>query len=110
MLDADRFKLLHGPYRTPRCKLGAWLKCAVRGKVRVEALSDAPILWPLTKASGHRVPVVCGGLVRAIRTESEIAVCHWWGLSVYMVGKLRRALGVPANTEGTARLRRDWWP
>ncbi len=29
MLDADRFRLL-GTYRTPRCRVGQWVRCRVR--------------------------------------------------------------------------------
>jgi hypothetical protein len=41
MLPAIRFKLLFGPYKMPRCKIGGTLKCRRRGKVRVVAISDA---------------------------------------------------------------------
>ena len=27
MNDADRFKLLYGPYRAPRCRVGGRLRC-----------------------------------------------------------------------------------
>ena len=44
MLNADRFKLLFGPYRSPRCRVGrTWLRCAIRGNVKVVGISDTPI-------------------------------------------------------------------
>jgi hypothetical protein len=42
MLEQERVKLLFGPYRTPKCKVGRCLRCAMRGKVTVAGLSDAP--------------------------------------------------------------------
>jgi hypothetical protein len=46
-----------------------------------------------------------GALARAIRRESGVAVQHWWGVCEKTVNVWRRALGVPASTEGTHRLR-----
>ena len=43
MLEQERVKLLFGPYRTPKCKVGRGLRCIMRGKVTVAGLSDAPI-------------------------------------------------------------------
>src|SRR5262245_13167567 len=33
MVQEDRVKLLFGPYRTPKCKIGGHLRCRMRGKV-----------------------------------------------------------------------------
>jgi hypothetical protein len=54
MKDADRYKLLHGPYRMPRCKLGGRLFCEVRGEVIVRAISDAAIPWPQIRGKRGR--------------------------------------------------------
>jgi hypothetical protein len=52
MIDADRLKLLFGPYRTPRVRLGRVLTCEARGAdVIVVGYSDAPIPWPVCKVS-----------------------------------------------------------
>jgi hypothetical protein len=101
--DAERFKLL-GTYRTPRCRIGQCVRCAVRGQVVIVPLSDAPIRWPLCRYHGHRAPVVYKGLLRAVRRESEQAVVHWWGVGVELVWKWRKALGVQRSNEGTHRL------
>ena len=61
MNDATRFKLLFGPYCTPRFRVGAVVRCAVRGEVRIVGLSDAPIPWPVCKAGKWLAPVVYGG-------------------------------------------------
>lgn len=110
MHDAGRFKLLYGPYRMPRCRLGGTLRCAVRGDVLVKGISDAPIPWPMTRLKrGRLLHVLCGGLIEAICCESEQAVAYHWGVSVSTVWKWRKALGVDATTEGTSRLRREWF-
>jgi hypothetical protein len=77
MDDADRFKLLFGPYQAPRFRVGQVVRCEVRGKVRIVGLSDAPIPWPVCRAGKWLVPVVYRGLVKAVRRESEQAVAHW---------------------------------
>jgi hypothetical protein len=107
MLDADRLHLL-GIYRTPRCRIGQWVRCRVRGKVQIVGLSDAPIPWPMCQAHTRRVPILYKDLEKAVRRESEQAIAHWWGVSLWAVNKWRRALGVGATTEGTSRLRRDY--
>jgi hypothetical protein len=84
------------------------LACAVRGRVLVSAISDSPISWPVAVSTGQKggraAPVVCGGLLRALRRESSVAVQHWFGLSAGTVARWRRALGVPRSNPGTARL------
>lgn len=43
MHDADRYRLLYGPCLPSRCRVGRWLTCRVRGRVKVGRVSDAPI-------------------------------------------------------------------
>src|SRR5262245_27425217 len=75
MNDTDRLKLLYGSYRTPGCRVGSWLTCEVRGRVQVKAISDGRIQWPMTwQKRGGPFLIVCGGLVRAIRKESALAI------------------------------------
>jgi hypothetical protein len=47
MNDAERYKLLHGPYRTPRFRYGAKVLCEVRGEVLICGLTEAAIRWPV---------------------------------------------------------------
>jgi hypothetical protein len=108
MNDADRFKLLFGPYQAPRCRVGQRVRCQVRGEVRIVGLSDAPIPWPVCKAGKWLVPVVYRGLAKAVRRESEQAVARWWGVHRQTVWAWRKALGVGATTEGTSRLRSEY--
>jgi hypothetical protein len=104
MDDSERHKLLHGPYRQPRCRIGSRLFCEVRGEVIVCGISASRIPWPIGKQGRARSPVVCGGLAKAVRRESNVAVCHWWGITPQTVTKWRKALGVPQFNEGTTRL------
>jgi hypothetical protein len=48
-----------------------------------------------------------GDLERAIRTEANAAVCHWWGVTPQTVSKWRRVLGVGPVNPGTSQLRRE---
>ncbi len=93
MIDSDRLKLLYGPYRAPEYKLGQKLLCEYRVKeLKVEGITDALIQWPGTLSGNRRTPIVCGDLVRAIRTETALAVAHHWGVQYTTVWKWRRAL------------------
>jgi hypothetical protein len=112
MNDLDRFKLLFGPYRTPRFRYGERVLCDVRGLVAVCGLSDASIPWlvcrGIGKSSGRTSLVVFDDLAIAIRRESAQAVAHHWGVSVVTVSKWRRLLDVPQNNRGTLRLRQKY--
>jgi hypothetical protein len=110
MTNADRFRLF-GTYRTPRVRVGRVLTCEARDcEVIVIGYSDARIPWPLgrrPRVSG-RALIVFGDLARAVRTESNQAVCHWFGVSAQTVSKWRTALGVGPTNDGTHRLRSDY--
>jgi NUMOD3 motif len=43
--------------------------------------------------------------LEAVRQESEVAVAHWWGVSLDVAWKMRKALAVPEFNEGTRRLK-----
>ena len=105
MHDADRYKLL-GTYRTPRVRVV--LSCEARDcDVIVTGYSDARIPWPLGRQRGRsaRALVVYGGLAEAVRRESNVAVCHWFGITPQTVSKWRKALGVEPANPGTHRLK-----
>jgi hypothetical protein len=79
MDDAERFRLL-GKYQTPRFRYGRKVLCEVRGELTITGLSDAPIPWPLGKSGrGRHSLVVYKGLAKAIRRESNQAICCWGG-------------------------------
>ena len=84
----------------PRLKPGRRAECEYAGTVRVVAISDAPVQWPLGRVWGHRIPVLCGELVKAVKTEAACDVAAAWGVSPYLVGQWRKALNV-RRTIGT---------
>jgi hypothetical protein len=92
MKPQDRTKLLGGPYRTPRCRVGRTLRCTRRGRVIVRGITDGPIPWPYSWRSNiDRRPslILCGDLVRAVRMESGKAIMHWWQVGDFCVWKIR---------------------
>ena len=102
-------RLLYGPYRAPRCRVGRPLDCEARGRaVIVGGLSDAPISWPYAKKKGKRSLILCGDLVKAVAVESAAAVARHWGVSGSTVSTWRRALGVPRENAGSRRLNRHY--
>jgi hypothetical protein len=79
--------------------------------MKVCEMSDGRIPWPLTRHKrGKPFLIVCGGLAKAVRRESEIAVAYWWGVTAQTVWQWRKALGVLQVNEGTARLYHDYAP
>src|ERR1700730_5252613 len=56
---------------------------------------------------GARTIVLYGGLFKAVRRESSLAIQHWFGVGPSTVSQWRKALGVEADTEGTSRLRSE---
>lgn len=71
-----------------------WLVDERLGLVRVNGWTHARIGWPRLKQPGPAVPVVTAELAHAIRTESVIAVAHWWGVSRDRAQRWRRELDV----------------
>jgi hypothetical protein len=94
----DRVKLLHAPYRLPCVRRGDLATCRFRDcDVVITGWSAARFSWPRCRAVGRR-----GGsglladeeLARAVRTESANAIRYWFGVSVDVVWRWRKALGV----------------
>jgi hypothetical protein len=102
LADDDRYRLIGGPYYPPRTSRGRFLVCQLRGTVKVGGYSDAPIPWPRIWA--RRSLVICGDFLRAIKTESRLAVAYHWGLSVAIVSYYRQQLTVERMNPGTNRL------
>ncbi len=105
---AIRYKLHFGPYRTPRFKRGAIVDDEIRGEVTIVGLTDARIPWPIVKNGRFRSYAVFGGLAKAVRLESNLALRYWFGVSKSWIWACRRALDVRATNEGTRRLRASY--
>ena len=108
MNDKDRYKLYFGPYYPPKVRRGRRLFDEIRGTVVVGGYSDGKIVWPYVKRRGRHALVLCGGLAKAIRRESNLAVAHWWGVGGGTVARWRRALGVGHTTQGTHNAKSNW--
>ena len=95
--------LVGGPYAMPAVRVGQVLEDARRGPVVVTRISDAPILWPVGKPAGGRRSslVLCGDLIRAVKTEAAVAVIAHRGAERAMVSRWRKAVGAPRGTPGT---------
>jgi hypothetical protein len=81
MHQLDRVKLL-GRYKTPRFKYGAVVTRAIRGKVKIVALTDGRIPWPKCQMrNGSRAIILYGALAEAVRRESveAIKILVWRG-------------------------------
>ena len=107
----QKYRFLGGPYAAPACRVGRKLYCRWRrGWVKVDGLTDAPVMWPFTRPTGPRSPILCGDLVRAVRDESVAAVAAHWGVGRETVWRWRQALGVDEYNRGTRQLIRDTIP
>jgi len=72
---------------------GSILYCVVRQETcTVESLSDAKIHWPMC---GSKL-IVCGSLLKAIRSENSQEVADAWGVTVDQVEQWRNLLVAPA--------------
>jgi len=108
MNDADRHRLLHGPYRPPALRRGDRATCLFRdGEVIITGWSAGRIAWPRCQRVGSRGGsglLVDEELARAVRLESVLAICHWWGVAGETVWRWRRSLAVERFNDGSARL------
>jgi transcriptional regulator with XRE-family HTH domain len=102
VIGDDPCKLLFGPYQAPACEVGGKLYCK-RWKKRVEVVgfTSSLISWPccVVNRGGFQALILCGDLVKAVKRESELAVAHHFGATLPAVGRLRKALGLPARSQ-----------
>jgi hypothetical protein len=113
MKPGDRTKLLFGPYQAPRLRKGDRATCLYKDcDVVVTGWTDARISWPrcrpLAVPRSHPSLLVDEELARAVRHESAAALRYWWGVSVGVVWRWRKALGADRlNCPGSQRLIRQ---
>jgi hypothetical protein len=102
--------LLFAPYTPPALHKGDRATCLFReGEVVITAWSDAPLSWPRCRRIDHQGGgsglLVTDELVRAILSESSLALQHWFGVGADTVWRWRKAFGVLRwGTEGSKRL------
>ena len=102
--------LLFAPYAPPALRRGARATCLFRDcDVIVTGWTDGPISWPRCRPvdvpRSHPSLLVDDELARAIRHESAAALRYWWGVSVGVVWRWRKAFAIGrAGTEGSALL------
>ena len=99
----EKVRFVGGPYAPPLIPIGGRLKCELRGELEVGGYNDALIPWPVALQHSRQL-IVCGDLVRALKTESRLAVAFHFGISRQMVSEYRRRLGVERYTPGSMRL------
>jgi hypothetical protein len=97
----ESVKFIGGPYGPPSVPKSGVLRCVLRGWLKVDGYSSGLIPWPRGKQGAF---IVCGDLVKALRTESLAAVEYHWGVSHDTVSMWRKRLGIERFTPGTWRL------
>lgn len=66
-MSVDRFKPI-GSYSTSVGEVGDIVTCEVRGEMRVNGLTNAPIIWPVAPfiLTKHRSRTVFNGVCKAL--------------------------------------------
>ncbi len=98
-MKATRPSLLHGPYTSPRVRIGDAMTCAVRGTVEVKGWHDKGAIGvPLGGVKGRRwAIIVSDDLQRALSIETSVAIQFYWAVSEPSVTLWRRALGIESR-------------
>jgi hypothetical protein len=94
-----RTELLHAPFTPPALQRGARTICLFRDcEVIVTSWSDARLPWqrcrPAWAKGGGSGLLVTDELVRAVKSESSLALQHWFGIKPETVWRWRKAFGV----------------
>ncbi len=82
--------LLGAPYTSPLGDPGDWLVDELEGAVEVGGFTDGLFRWPTRKRSGRPSPILCGDLLRAVRTDAP-SRCSLAGFQSEPGGRWRRA-------------------
>ncbi|MBI3870009.1 MAG: hypothetical protein HY299_15910 [Verrucomicrobia bacterium] len=99
----EKVRFVDGPYSPPMISIGGWLKCKLRDDLQVGGYSNGLIPWPVALGRANQL-IVCGDLVRALKTESRLAVSFHFGISLALVSEYRQKLGIERYTAGSMRL------
>lgn len=109
--NQKRYRLLQDTYSSPKVIEGDRLWCTIRKRnLKVCGWNKGRIPWPMGRIGhgGKGAYIVTPELAHAVRTESEAAICYWWGVGITTVSKWRRALKVDQFNDGTRRLYSLW--
>src|SRR5207245_2921181 len=104
--------LLFGPYTPPALCRGDFTFCLFRDtEVKVTSISHGRIQWPRCQRMGQRGGsglLVTEELIRAIKTESSLALQYWFGVGAETVWRWRRFFGISQwEPEGSRRLHQE---
>jgi hypothetical protein len=69
-----------GHYTTPAFNYGDRVVCAIRGKVRIVGVREAPIPWPIGKQGNHRFLILYADLAEAVRRAAASTVALLWNV------------------------------
>ena len=72
----------------------------MRGEVTIVDVTDTKIPWPIGKTLRARSLVIYKGLAKAIRRESNQAICYWFGVTPQTVTVCAERSVCPAATKG----------
>lgn len=98
---------LVGSYEVPKLNVGDSAECLLYGPV-VIAGALGPIAWPATRKSYRNLALlVTEELLKALRTESNIAFAYWFGISTTHCSRLRRHFGISGWTPGSVSHRKS---
>src|SRR4051794_22616585 len=104
MTDADRYRLLKGPYRTPRWRSGRVVMDEVRGEVTVVGLTAGRIPWPVGKRGRAKAPVVAAGPAQAANPSADRGHDHGRGPAI-TVGVATSLVPQPTSSNARFKIR-----
>ena len=94
-MKPDPRMLRFGSYQTPRYKLGRWVNCLLRGRVKMTGTSDGQIPWPTTTLpNGLHALVLYRDLAKAVPHDAHPAMRYWFEATVHSIGRWRKVLKV----------------
>lgn len=100
-----QYKLL-AKYKPPRVRKGDVLFDERHGEVVVVGFTGR-LQWPMaTLRNSHRVPILCGSLIKALHKEAAVTIAYWWEVSRHLVYSWKRSVKAPSSTKGTMHQRK----
>ena len=100
----EKVRFVGGPYTPQLVDVGGRLRCKLRGMLTVAGYTNALIPWPVAVGNSSKQVILCGDLLKALKTESCVAVAFHFGLSPQTVSLYRSRLGIERFTPGSRRL------